>query len=52
MNQRIRKLITLHKALYPRDDATDFMCRERKEEEDKPELKTVLMHRYSDLKTT
>ena len=28
------------------------MCQEKKEEEDTPALKIVLMHRYKDLKTT
>ena len=30
----------------------DEMCQEKKEEEDWPALKTVLMHRYNNSKTT
>ena len=31
---------------------TDYMCQEKKEEEDLPPLKTALTHQYKDLKTT
>ena len=31
---------------------TDYMCHEKKEEEDLPSLKTALTHQYKDLKTT
>ena len=31
---------------------TNYMCQEKKEEEDFPALKTALTHRYNDLKTT
>ena len=31
---------------------TDYMCQEKKEEEDLPALKTALTHQYNDLKTT
>ena len=51
MDQRISKLMTMHKALYPRYDVTPNMCQEKTEEEDLPALKTALTHRY-DLKTT
>ena len=46
-----RKLMMMNKALYPTDDI-DCMCQEKKEEEDLPALKTVLMHQCEDLKTT
>ena len=52
MDQRTRKLMTMHKALHPRDNVADYMCQEEKEEEDLPALKTALMHRYNDSKTT
>ena len=42
----------MHKALHPRDDLTDYMCQEKKEEEDMLALKTVLAHQYNDLNTT
>ena len=31
---------------------TDYMCQEKKEEEDIPALKTALMHQYNNLKIT
>ena len=31
---------------------TDYMCQEKKEEEDLPVEKTVLKHQYNELKTT
>ena len=31
---------------------TDFMCQEKKEEEDLPALKSALTHQYNDLKNT
>ena len=31
---------------------TDYMCQEKKEEEDLPALKMVLMHQYNNLKIT
>ena len=31
---------------------TDYMCQEKKEEEDLAALKTVITHRHNDLKTT
>ena len=43
MDQKTRKLITMHKALHPRDDV-DRLRREMKEEEDLPALKIALMH--------
>ena len=44
MDQRTRKLMTMHRGLYPRDPKTDYMCQE-KEEEDSPALKIVSIHR-------
>ena len=38
MNQRTRKLMTMHKVLHSRDDV-DYMCQEKKEEEDFPSFK-------------
>ena len=52
MDQRTRKLMTMHKALHAKDDV-DRLCVPRKEEEeDLPALKTVLTHQYNDLETT
>ena len=51
MDQRTRKLMTMHKALPPRDDF-DRLYQEKKEEEDLLVLKTVLTRQYNDLKTT
>ena len=31
---------------------TDYMCQEKKEEEDLLAMKTTLTHKYNDLKTT
>ena len=43
---RIRKLVTIHKA------QTDCLCQEKKEEEDLPAFKIVLMNRYNDSMST
>ena len=43
INQKTRKLITMHKALYSKDDI-DCMCPEKKEEEDLPAFKIASMH--------
>ena len=51
MDQRIRKLMTMHKALHPRDDV-DYMYLEKRGEEDLPASKTALRHRYNGSKTT
>ena len=40
MEQRTRKLMTMHKALHPRDDI-DYIYREKREEEDLLALKTA-----------
>ena len=46
MDQRTRKQMTMNKASHPRDHVTDYMCQKKKEEENIPALKTVLMHQY------
>ena len=46
MDQRTRKLMTMHKTL------TDYMYLEKREEGDLPASKTALMHRYNGSKTT
>ena len=51
MDQRTRKLMTMHMALHPRSDI-DYMSQEKMEEEDLFPLKIGLIHRYDDLKTT
>ena len=38
----------MHKALHP----TDYICQEKKEDEDSPALKTALTHQNNDLKAT
>ena len=52
MDQRTRKLMTMHKALHPRDDVDRRYVSKKREEEDLPALKTALTHRYNDSKTT
>ena len=52
VDQRTRKLMTMHKALHPKDDLTDDMYQEKKAEEHLTALKTELTHQYNDLKTT
>ena len=44
-----KKLMTIHKALHPRDD---YMYQVKKEKEDKPAVKITSMHRYDYKKTT
>ena len=51
MDQRTRKLMTMHKAFHPRDDVDRLYVQEKREEEDLPVLKTALTHRYNDSKT-
>ena len=43
MDNRTRKLMTMHKALHLRD-GIDYMCQEKKEEEDTPALNIAWMH--------
>ena len=52
MDQRTRKLMTMHKALHPRATLTDYMYLEKREAEDLPASKTPLMHPYNGSKTT
>ena len=52
MDQRTRKLMTIHKALHPKDDVDSLYVYEKREEEDWSALKTALTHRYDDSKTT
>ena len=52
MDQRTRKLMTVHKALHPRDDIDRLYVSRKKEGEDMPVMKTVLTHQYNDLKIT
>ena len=40
----------MHKALHTRDDI-DYMCQEKKEEEDSPALKNGSIHRYDNTET-
>ena len=51
MDQRTRKLMTMHKALHPETTLTDYMFLEKMGKEDLPALKTALSHRYNDSKT-
>ena len=48
MDQRTRKLMTMHKALHPRDDVDRLYVSRKEEEEDLTALKTVLAHQYND----
>ena len=52
MDQRARKLMTMHKALHLETTLTDNMYQEKREEEDLPASKTALIHRYNDSKIT
>ena len=52
MNERTRKLMTEHKALHPRDEVDRLYVPRENKEEDPPELKIALTHRYDDSKTT
>ena len=40
MDQRTRKVMTIHKALQSSDDK-DYMCQEKKDKEDSPAVKIV-----------
>ena len=51
MDQRTRKLITMHKALLPKDDVDRLYVSRKEREEGLPALKTSLTHRYNDSKT-
>ena len=50
MDQRTRKLGMTHKALHT-SDTSDYMCQEKKKEEDAPKLKIVCIHQFGKLKT-
>ena len=52
MDQITRKLMTMHKALHPRDDVDRLYVSKKKGKEDLPASKTALTHRYNDSKTT
>ena len=52
MDQRTRKLMTMHKALHSRDDFDRLYFSKKGEEEDLPASKTALTHRYNSSKTT
>ena len=43
--------MTMHKALHPRDNI-DYVCQEKKELDDPPELKIAWMHRYEESNAT
>ena len=47
MEQRTRKLMTMHEALHPRYDI-GYMCQEKKKEEDSPALKIASIQRLKD----
>ena len=47
MDLRIRKLMTMHKALHLRNDV-DSICQEKNDEEDLKVFKIILMHLESD----
>ena len=49
INQRIRKLMMMHKVYIGKMTLTDYICQEKKEEEYSPELK---IHQYEDSWTT
>ena len=51
MDQRTRKLMTIHKALHPRDDVDRPYVSREEGEENLPAMKTALTHRYNDSKT-
>ena len=52
MDQRTRKLMTMHKALQSRDDVDRLYVSRKREEEDLPASKTALTYPYNDSKTT
>ena len=52
MDQRTRKLMTMHKGLHPRDDVDRLYVSRKEGGEDLPASKTALTQRYNDSKTT
>ena len=51
MDQRTRKLMTMHKPLHPRDDVDRLYVSRKEEEEYLPASKTALTHWYNGSKT-
>ena len=51
MDQRTRKLMSMHEALHPKDDVDRLYVSRKGKEEDLPVLTTVLTIRYNDSKT-
>ena len=47
IDQRIRKLMTMHKTLHPRGDVDRLYVSRKREEEDFQALKSALTHRYN-----
>ena len=52
MDQKSRKLMTMHKVTLTETTLTDYMYLEKREEENLPASKTALTHRYNGSKTT
>ena len=52
MDQRTRKLMTMHKALHPRDDVDRLYMSRKEGGRGLAAMKTVLTHQYNDLRTT
>ena len=52
IDQRTRKLMTMHKALHPREDVNRLYVSRKGGGEDSPALKTALTHRYNDSNST
>ena len=52
MDQRTRKLMTMHKALHPRDKFDRLYVSRKEGGKELPASKTALSHRYNDSKAT
>ena len=53
MDQRTRELITMHKALHPRNECwQDYICQGKGEEKDLLAMKSALTHRYNNSRFT
>ena len=52
IHQRTRRLMTMHKALHPRDDGDKLYVPRKERKEDLPASKTALEHPHNDSKTT
>ena len=48
MDQRTRKLMTMHKALHAIDDVDRLFISRKKQKEDLPALQTALTHQFND----